>query len=270
MNVSSSSRLVAAIAEEFRANQPRAWASPGFHAILVHRLGAYRVRAGLPRVVDLPLRTVYTGLAAAVQALYGIEVPAGAILGRRVTFGHQAGTVIAGGARIGDDCLIRQNVTIGAAFAGGPAPTIGDSVEIGAGAVIVGGVTVGDRAVIGPNAVVSFDVPAGAHVVAPAPRVLRYGEDPAAPVDPPAATHTGGDATVEDVVEFVARTLGLDEAPAPDDPLVSSGIIDSLALVTVLDALEAAYAVRVPTEALDASQVDTARDLATLIERARR
>lgn len=70
---------------------------------------------------------------------------------------------VSGAAKIGKDCVIFQNVTIGSvtlidskSFG---APQIGDNVYIGAGAVIVGNVKVGNNVRIGANAVVYKDVP---------------------------------------------------------------------------------------------------------------
>ena len=73
-------------------------------------------------------------------------------------------------AKIGRDCWIYQNVTIGEVDR--VAPEIGDGCLIGAGAIIVGGITIGDRVKIGAGAVVSTDVPAGCTVVAQPPRVI--------------------------------------------------------------------------------------------------
>lgn len=44
--------------------------------------------------------------------------------------------------RIGADCLISQQVTIGWSDRGGP-PVLGDRVRVGAGALILGSLTVG-------------------------------------------------------------------------------------------------------------------------------
>ena len=72
---------------------------------------------------------------------------------------HQVGVVIAPEAKIGQDCTIYQNVTLGRK--GEYAPTIGDNVTIYANAVIIGNVHIGDNAVIGAGSVVLKDVPAG-------------------------------------------------------------------------------------------------------------
>jgi len=70
---------------------------------------------------------------------------------------------ISGGATIGRNCIIFQQVTIGSNSLpdskGTGAPVIGDNCYIGAGAKIIGNVKVGDNARIGANAVVYKDVP---------------------------------------------------------------------------------------------------------------
>lgn len=81
------------------------------------------------------------------------------------------GVYISRYARVGRNCRIYQNVTIGEI--GGRAPQIGDGCLIGAGAMLVGGIRVGSGARIGAGAVVSVNVPEGATVVAQPPRILR-------------------------------------------------------------------------------------------------
>ncbi|MFA5493690.1 MAG: DapH/DapD/GlmU-related protein [Porticoccaceae bacterium] len=80
-------------------------------------------------------------------------------LPKTTEFWHPVGIVIGGKSRIGEHCIIRQNVTIGQVR--DRYPVIGDRVEIGAGAIILGGITIGDDAVIAAGAVVVRDVPAG-------------------------------------------------------------------------------------------------------------
>ncbi len=88
------------------------------------------------------------------------EIQLNCTIGGGLLLPHPNGIVIHPGARLGPNCLVFQQVTIGA---GGPLPglpKIGGHVDIGAGAKILGGVTIGDHAVIGANAVVTRDVPA--------------------------------------------------------------------------------------------------------------
>ena len=109
-----------------------------------------------------------------VRYKYGIELPYTVRLGQRVVFEHQHGIVIHGNCEIGDDCIIRQGVTLGNRYMDKPydAPKLGKNINIGAGAKVLGAVTVGDDAVIGANAVVVKDVPAGATVVGIPARIV--------------------------------------------------------------------------------------------------
>lgn len=72
-------------------------------------------------------------------------------------------------ARIGKECWIYQNVTIGES--NGKAPTIGDDCLIGAGAVLVGDITIGDRVKIGAGALVVHDVPSDSVVYGQTARI---------------------------------------------------------------------------------------------------
>jgi serine O-acetyltransferase len=169
--------LMTLIREDWVASG-RHWDRPGFRAVAVHRFGNWVMTQG--RIVRSPLYRVYRILFRFVRNYYGIELPLTTRVGRRCSIGHQSGIVIHPRAEIGDDCVIRQNVTIGAASEGRihQAPRLGHRVEVGAGAVIIGRVRIGDGARIGPNAVVMTDVPAGAVVFAPASRVIAPEREP--------------------------------------------------------------------------------------------
>jgi serine O-acetyltransferase len=72
---------------------------------------------------------------------------------------HGFATIVTA-ARIGEDCQIGQQVTIGWDDRGG-CPTIGDRVRVGANSVVIGPIHIDDDAVIGAGAVVIRDVAAG-------------------------------------------------------------------------------------------------------------
>lgn len=78
--------------------------------------------------------------------------------------------------KIGEDCWINQQVTIG--HDGRGCPTIGDRVTIAAGAVVIGSILIGDDVTIGANTTVTKDVPSGATVVGPAFRILGASGQP--------------------------------------------------------------------------------------------
>lgn len=86
------------------------------------------------------------------------------------------GIFISGAAKVGEECIIFQQVTIGSNYLPGSsnigAPTIGDNVYIGAGAKIIGGVHIGNNCRIGANAVVFQNVPDNCTVVCERPRVI--------------------------------------------------------------------------------------------------
>ena len=84
---------------------------------------------------------------------------------------HPNGVVISSGSSLGPNCMIFQQVTIGATRGG--SPTIGGHVDIGAGAKILGPVTIGDHAQIGANAVVKIDVPDHGVAVGVPARLLK-------------------------------------------------------------------------------------------------
>ncbi|MFJ7509358.1 serine O-acetyltransferase [Peribacillus simplex] len=93
-------------------------------------------------------------------------------------FPHGVNSIfITGGANIGSNCVIFQQVTIGSnslpdSKTNG-SPTIGDNCYIGAGAKIIGNVTIGENVRIGANCVVFTDVPSNSVVVLPPPRVIQ-------------------------------------------------------------------------------------------------
>lgn len=77
-------------------------------------------------------------------------------------------------AKIGADCRIYQNVTIGEVD--GKAPQIGSHCFIGAGAVIIGAIHIGNNVKIGAGAVVCTDIPDHCTVVSQKPRILEGSE----------------------------------------------------------------------------------------------
>lgn len=154
--------LGAQIREDW-ASHGRDWTKPGFRAVAVHRFGVWRMGVR-PKLLRAPLSLVYRILYRHCRNGYGIELPYSVTIGRRLIIEHQGGIVVHGNTVIGDDCIVRQNCTLGLRHLATPhdAPILGDRVELGAGAVILGKVRLGDGAKVGANAVVLTDVPAGA------------------------------------------------------------------------------------------------------------
>jgi len=94
----------------------------------------------------------------------GADIPLNCDVGGGLLIPHPNGIVIFPGAKVGVNCLIFQQVTIGSRGRPG-APEIAGHVDIGAGAKILGPVRIGAHAKIGANSVVLSDVPSGAIAV---------------------------------------------------------------------------------------------------------
>ena len=90
----------------------------------------------------------------------GADIPINTNIEGGLLIPHPNGIVINPDVRVGANCLIFQQVTIGSTSRSTP-PTIGGHVDIGAGAKVLGDIQIGDHAKIGANAVVLIDVPAG-------------------------------------------------------------------------------------------------------------
>ena len=151
----------------------RDWTKPGFRAVAVQRFGVWRMKVE-PKLLRAPLSILYRSLYRKIRNTYGIDLPYSVKLGRRVVIEHQSAIIIHGNCTIGDDCIIRQGVTLGNRYLDKPleSPQLGDRVNVGAGAKILGKVNLGDDVNIGANAVVLSDVPAGKTAVGIPAKIL--------------------------------------------------------------------------------------------------
>lgn len=131
----------------------------GFWALVVYRYGRWRYRIR-PRVLRVPFSVAYKVLKLLTEMLCGIELPCEVVIGRHFIVEHCGAIVISGDAVFGDDCIIRQGVTVGLRYTGQRgSPAIGDRCDIGAGAKLLGNIRIGNDVAIGANAVVLTDVP---------------------------------------------------------------------------------------------------------------
>jgi len=140
---------------------------PGFHAILLHRVGHKLHGAGLTLTARI--------LSQFIRAATGIEIHPGAQIGRRCFIDHGAGVVIGETTEIGEDVLLYQGVTLGGTGKerGKRHPTIGNGVVIGAGAKILGNIRIGNNTKVGAGSVVVHSVPENSTVVGVPGRVTR-------------------------------------------------------------------------------------------------
>lgn len=93
---------------------------------------------------------------------YAADVELGAIIGPGLHIPHHTGVVISKRARIGSNCVIRQNTTIGAVqgMKENAVITIGDNVDIGANSCLIGSINIGNNVTIGAMSFVNKDIPA--------------------------------------------------------------------------------------------------------------
>ncbi|MBR3865078.1 MAG: serine acetyltransferase [Clostridia bacterium] len=134
---------------------------PGLYAIFVYRIAHELYRLGVPYIPRI--MTEYA------HSQTGVDIHAGATIGKYFFIDHATGVVIGETTIIGDNVKIYQGVTIGALSTRGGRklegakrhPTIGNGVTIYAGATILGGETViGDNVTVGGNAFITQSIPA--------------------------------------------------------------------------------------------------------------
>lgn len=142
----------------------------GFWASCVYRVS----RAALLRTrLARPFIAIAQKL---VEIVTGISLPPQCEIGEGLYIGHYGSIIVSPPSRVGHNCSLAQNVTVGVAGSGENrgAPVIGNRVFIGAHSIIVGRITVGDDAVICAGSVVTRSVPARAMVMGNPARVVSY------------------------------------------------------------------------------------------------
>ena len=104
----------------------------------------------------------------------GSDIALTAQIGGGLFLPHPNGVVIHPKAKIGINCLIHQQVTIGTKEDGGDGvPVVEGHVKIYSGAKLLGPILVGAHATIGANTVVLVDVPKNATIAPVSARQLR-------------------------------------------------------------------------------------------------
>lgn len=105
-----------------------------------------------------------------IQKRHNLYIYADYIEGGFMPF-HSFSTIIHA-HKIGKNCTVFQNVTIG--YNNGGKPVLGDNVTIYAGAVVIGPIRVGDNVEIGANSVVVKDVPSNVTVAGVPAKIIKY------------------------------------------------------------------------------------------------
>jgi serine O-acetyltransferase len=155
-----------------RVGMPRAFLKEqSLWAIWVYRFGR-RVDHRPPGLARNVLLRFYWFLFRIVETATGISLPKSCIVGKGLRIWHFGGVFLHGEAVIGENCTLRQGVTIGNRAEGGGSPVIGDNVEFGAYAQVLGGVCIGSGCKIGAMALVLNDIPAGSTAVGQPARIV--------------------------------------------------------------------------------------------------
>ncbi len=120
--------------------------------MFLYRIGNWCFRHKIPLMpflIDVLIRLIHNS---AVHS--ATEIGSGTVFG----YGGIA-LVIHKNAKVGKNCIIGSNVTLGGKSGSKELPIIGDNVYVATGAKILGNVKIGSNSVIGANAVVIRDVP---------------------------------------------------------------------------------------------------------------
>ena len=132
---------------------------PGFHILVFHKIShwLYKHKLFFLARLNSQLGRFFTG----------IEIHPGAKIGRRLFIDHGMGIVIGETARVGDDCTIYHNATLGGTGKDKYKrhPDVGDNVMIGCGAKILGPIKIGNNVKIGANSTVYKDIPDNVTVI---------------------------------------------------------------------------------------------------------
>lgn len=131
---------------------------PGFRYTFFLRTARYLKSRG---TLVFPLYVCTRLLLNHYQYKYGISIPYNTEIGPGLYIGHFGGITVNSEARIGRNCNINQEVTIGVTYGGKypGTPVIMNNVYLGPGSKIIGGITLGSHAAVGANCVVTKPVP---------------------------------------------------------------------------------------------------------------
>jgi len=84
-----------------------------------------------------------------IRLITGVDIPRTAIIGKGLMIHHFSGVIIHPLAQIGDNCTLRQGVTVGVRHDDGKPPRIGNNFNAGAYAQILGDISIGNDVQVG-------------------------------------------------------------------------------------------------------------------------
>jgi serine O-acetyltransferase len=140
-------------------------------AIWLYRFGR-RIDAKQPGISRRVYTALYWFLFRLIETITGISLPKSADIGAGLRIWHFGGIFIHPQVVIGQNCTLRQGVTIGNRVENGPVPIVGNNVDFGAYAQVLGGIHIGNDCKIGAMSVVLCDIPDGATAVGAPARII--------------------------------------------------------------------------------------------------
>jgi serine O-acetyltransferase len=158
------------VTPDWSRERPARWWDPGRR--LLRSLRAYQRAKARGGILGWLLSRFHVLQHRFWTVVTGADIPLNCRIGGGLLIPHPNGIVIHPDARIGVNCIIFQQVTLGCDIDGG-VPVVESDVLLGAGAKVLGTAIIGDHACVGANAVVLQDVPAGATAVGIPARILR-------------------------------------------------------------------------------------------------
>ena len=146
--------------------------TPGFKYTFILRTAAYLKNIN----IMFPFYIIARLLLVRYEYKYGISIPYNTQIGPGFYIGHFGGIIINYEVKIGSNCNVNHEVTIGKSYGGkNPGtPTVGDQVYFGPGCKVFGSISIGNHVAIGANCVVSSIVPDNAVVVGIPGKIISF------------------------------------------------------------------------------------------------
>jgi serine O-acetyltransferase len=146
----------------------RWYSEAGFWVGAHYRFGRWAAKKA-PSPLRTPLVLAHKLVSLPIRYGMAVHLSRHADIGPGLLLSHPHSIMVPSGAKVGKDCAIYHEVTLGMAGNDGRVPELEDGVVVFAGSRILGGVKIGAHAEIGANCVVMRDIPPGAAFsVAPA------------------------------------------------------------------------------------------------------
>ncbi|MDN3310120.1 serine acetyltransferase [Microbacterium oryzae] len=178
-------RMLGGVAPSWRARAAFLLFNSELHCVACYRFGRFtrRMRVRHP-IAALPLVVAHRVWNRRCTHQHQCDIHRDAMIGPGLLIMHRGGITV-GPARIGPNCTLYQNVTIGMRVAQNDqgVPRIGRNVWIGPGATISGDVSIGDGVTISAGTVLTRDVPSRCLVAGNPGRVIAQDYDNSAMVN---------------------------------------------------------------------------------------